>query len=489
MVMKLEELIHGLDGLEEYEIRGNAEAEIGHLSLDNRKCVKNSLFFAIRGLETDGHKYIAGAAKNGASAAVVEEFTQDEITQIKVPDSRRAMSLIAAQFYNRPAEGMSFIGVTGTNGKTSITFMIRHALNKKGVSVGLIGTSGIFINGERQNVNLKTSTTPDPIELQCILRAMRDRGVKSVVMEVTAQALYLRKVEGIVFDVGVFTNLTQDHLEFFGDMETYAAAKLKLFEPGRCKNAVVNIDDQLGRRAAVGAVSYALERSADIAAENIIYSGQGSVFDLVYKGQRYPASLKISGRFSVYNALAAFGALTAVGMDAQYALNALSEFPGVPGRFETPDMQGRPYSVVIDYAHTPDGLENILKAVRAYHKGRIITVFGCGGNRDSAKRPIMGEIAARYSDFCVITSDNPRYEEPMSIMRQIEKGLPEGFSRYKMLENRRSAILFAMENAREGDIIVIAGKGDEDYQEIGGVKHHFSDRETGASLLNENAHL
>lgn len=348
MVMKLEELIHGLDGLEEYEIRGNAEAEIGHLSLDNRKCVKNSLFFAIRGLETDGHKYIAGAAKNGASAAVVEEFTQDEITQIKVPDSRRAMSLIAAQFYNRPAEGMSFIGVTGTNGKTSITFMIRHALNKKGVSVGLIGTSGIFINGERQNVNLKTSTTPDPIELQCILRAMRDRGVKSVVMEVTAQALYLRKVEGIVFDVGVFTNLTQDHLEFFGDMETYAAAKLKLFEPGRCKNAVVNIDDQLGRRAAAGAVSYALERSADIAAENIIYSGQGSVFDLVYKGRRYPASLKISGRFSVYNALAAFGALTAVGMDAQYALNALSEFPGVPGRFETPDMQGRPYSVVID---------------------------------------------------------------------------------------------------------------------------------------------
>lgn len=487
--MKLEALLHGLDGLEEYSIKGNADKEIGHLTLDNRECVKGSLFFAIRGLETDGHKYIAGALKNGAEAAVVEEFTQDNITQIKVPDSRRAMSLMAAAFYGNPARGMSFLGVTGTNGKTSITFMLRHALNKTGASVGLIGTSGIYINGEKQNISIKTSTTPDPIELQYILRKMRDRGVKSVVLEVTAQALYLRKVEGILFDVGIFTNLTQDHLEFFGDMQTYAAAKLKLFEPGRCKKTVVNIDDETGRRAAAGAITYALDRDADIMAKNIAYSGQGSAFDLVYNGRSYPASLKISGRFSVYNALAAFGALTALGMKAEYALECLAEFSGVPGRFETPDMQGRPYSVVIDYAHTPDGLENILKAVRAYHKGRVITVFGCGGNRDTAKRPIMGGIAAQYSDFCVITSDNPRYEEPEEIMRQIEKGLPDGFDNYKMLENRRSAILFAMENAQAGDIIIIAGKGDEDYQEIGGVKHHFSDRETVASLLNENAHL
>ena len=487
--MKLEALLHGLDGLEEYSIKGNADKEIGHLTLDNRECVKGSLFFAIRGLETDGHKYIAGDLKNGAEAAVVEEFTQDNITQIKVPDSRRAMSLMAAAFYGNPARGMSFLGVTGTNGKTSITFMLRHALNKTGASVGLIGTSGIYINGEKQNISIKTSTTPDPIELQYILRKMRDRGVKSVVMEVTAQALYLRKVEGILFDVGIFTNLTQDHLEFFGDMQTYAAAKLKLFEPGRCKKTVVNIDDETGRRAAAGAITYALDRDADIMAKNIAYSGQGSAFDLVYNGRSYPASLKISGRFSVYNALAAFGALTALGMKAEYALECLAEFSGVPGRFETPDMQGRPYSVVIDYAHTPDGLENILKAVRAYHKGRVITVFGCGGNRDTAKRPIMGGIAAQYSDFCVITSDNPRYEEPEEIMRQIEKGLPDGFDNYKMLENRRSAILFAMENAQAGDIIIIAGKGDEDYQEIGGVKHHFSDRETVASLLNENAHL
>lgn len=487
--MKLEALLHGLDGLEEYSIKGNADKEIGHLTLDNRECVKGSLFFAIRGLETDGHKYIAGALKNGAEAAVVEEFTQDNITQIKVPDSRRAMSLMAAAFYGNPARGMSFLGVTGTNGKTSITFMLRHALNKTGASVGLIGTSGIYINGEKQNISIKTSTTPDPIELQYILRKMRDRGVKSVVMEVTAQALYLRKVEGILFDVGIFTNLTQDHLEFFGDMQTYAAAKLKLFEPGRCKKTVVNIDDETGRRAAAGAITYALDRDADIMAKNIAYSGQGSAFDLVYNGRSYPASLKISGRFSVYNALAAFGALTALGMEAEYALECLAEFSGVPGRFETPDMQGRLYSVVIDYAHTPDGLENILKAVRAYHKGRVITVFGCGGNRDTAKRPIMGGIAAQYSDFCVITSDNPRYEEPEEIMRQIEKGLPDGFDNYKMLENRRSAILFAMENAQAGDIIIIAGKGDEDYQEIGGVKHHFSDRETVASLLNENAHL
>lgn len=490
--MKLSELIKGLDkpeNPEKYEARGNIDCEIGHLCLDNRKCAKGSLFFAIRGLETDGHKYIGGAFANGAAAAVVEEFTDDALPQIKVRDSRRAMSLMAAAFCGYPAEDMNFLGVTGTNGKTSITFMARWVLNKMNISVGLIGTSGIYINNEKLNISISTSTTPDPIELQYILRQMKDRGVQTVVMEVTAQALHLRKVEGIVFDAGVFTNFTQDHLEFFGDMAVYERAKLMMFQPGRCKNAVVNIDDGTGRKAAKGAVTYALDRAADITAHDIEYTGRGSVFRLDYRGVSYSACLKISGRFSVYNALGAFGALIAIGVEPAFAIQALGEFPGVPGRFETPDMQGRPYSVVIDYAHTPDGLENILKAVRAYHKGRVITVFGCGGNRDTAKRPVMGEIAARYSDFCVITSDNPRFEEPAEIMRQIEKGIPEGYKSYKLLENRRAAIMYAMENAGPGDMIVIAGKGDEDYQEIGGTKRHFSDRETVAALLRENAHL
>ena len=479
-----------LKNIKVYETNGEIDGvEITSLTLDNRKCVPGSAFFAIRGLVNDGHKYIGGAAENGAAAVFVEEFTCDPVLQIKVADTRSAMSLAAAAFYGDPARRMHFIGVTGTNGKTSITFMLRAALESLGVKVGMIGTSGIYAGEKKVEIPISTSTTPDPIELQYILSVLADMGTETVVMEVTAQALHLRKVEDIYFDAGIFTNLTQDHLEFFKTMEIYAQAKKKLFEASRCAVAVINTDDALGAEIARDTdcrkVTYSVAGEADITAKNAAVHGMGCTFELHMGSYTALAKLCVSGIFNVYNALGAFGALTAIGYESQTALKALECYHGTPGRFETPDMKGKPYSVVIDYAHTPDGLENILRAVAAHKKGRLICVFGCGGNRDRKKRPIMGGIAARYSDFCVLTSDNPRYENPDMIIEEIASGIPTGYKAFVKIENRYQAIKYAMQNAGKDDIIVIAGKGDEDYQEIAGVKHHFSDREAVAQLLDE----
>lgn len=482
------ELCRLLETVDTIEIKGETKGiEITHLTLDNRNCRQGSMFFALRGLVTDGHRYIAGAKERGAVAAVVEEFTDDDIIQIKVNDSRSAMSVIAAAYNGFPAHDMRFLGVTGTNGKTSITFMIRQMLWQRGVKVGMIGTSGIYVGYEKLEIPISTSTTPDPIELQYILRVLKENGVDTVVMEVTAQALHLRKVEGINFISGVFTNLTQDHLEFFGTMEIYAAAKRKLFAGARCRYAVVNLDDEQGRLIAKETdcelLTYAAERPADLKAENIVLRAQSCEYELLYKQQSYKVQLPMTGLFNVYNSLGVIGAMLGYGMEIGEILSALAAFKGTPGRFETPNMHGEPFSVVIDYAHTPDGLENILKAVSGYKQGRLIAVFGCGGNRDTKKRAIMGAIAQKYSDYCVITSDNPRFEDPDEIIRQIVAGMDAGANDYCAVENRAKAIAKAMSMAQAGDVIVIAGKGDEDYQEICGVKHHFSDRETVEGLL------
>lgn len=478
-----------LKNIKVYETNGEIDdIVVEHLTLDNRKCRNGSVFFAIKGLVTDGHKYIGGAAQNGAVAVFVEEFTCDDVLQIKVRDTRSAMSLTAAAFYGNPAKKLDFIGVTGTNGKTSITYMLKQALKLQGKSVAVIGTSGIYANDEKLDIAITTSTTPDPIELQYILSVLVEKGIETVVMEVTAQALHLRKVEDIIYQAGIYTNFSQDHLEFFGTMEVYASAKKKMFIPGRCKCAVINIDDALGEEIAQGyegkMLTYSLKNDASLVAKNVEIKGQSSSFTLAYNQNEYPVTLKITGEFNIYNALGSIGALIGCGLDVCLAVKLLGAYTGTPGRFETPDMQGADFSVVIDYAHTPDGLENILKAVSQQKKGRVITVFGCGGDRDSLKRPIMGQIAAKYSDLAVITSDNPRFEEPMDIINQIAKGIPEGYDKCILMENRFNAIKYAMQNAQNGDIIVIAGKGDEDYQDIKGVKHHFSDREAVAEILN-----
>ena len=479
-----------LKNIKVYETNGEIDGvEITSLTLDNRKCVPGSAFFAIRGLVNDGHKYIGGAAENGAAAVFVEEFTCDPVLQIKVADTRSAMSLAAAAFYGDPARRMHFIGVTGTNGKTSITFMLRAALESLGVKVGMIGTSGIYAGEKKVEIPISTSTTPDPIELQYILSVLADMGTETVVMEVTAQALHLRKVEDIYFDAGIFTNLTQDHLEFFKTMEIYAQAKKKLFEASRCAVAVINTDDALGAEIARDTdclkVTYSVAGEADITAKNAAVHGMGCTFELHMGSYTALAKLCVSGIFNVYNALGAFGALTAVGYEPQTALRALECYHGTPGRFETPDMKGKPYSVVIDYAHTPDALENVLRTVRGFARGRVVTLFGCGGNRDKAKRPIMGEIAGRYSDFLIVTSDNPRNEEPMSIIESVVEGVNKSGCPHVVIEDRREAIKYALENAKEKDVIVLAGKGHENYQEIGGGKRHFDEKEIVAELLEE----
>ena len=470
-----------LKNIKVYETNGEIDGvEITSLTLDNRKCVPGSAFFAIRGLVNDGHKYIGGAAENGAAAVFVEEFTCDPVLQIKVADTRSAMSLAAAAFYGDPARRMHFIGVTGTNGKTSITFMLRAALESLGVKVGMIGTSGIYAGEKKVEIPISTSTTPDPIELQYILSVLADMGTETVVMEVTAQALHLRKVEDIYFDAGIFTNLTQDHLEFFKTMEIYAQAKKKLFEASRCAVAVINTDDALGSEIARDTdcrkVTYSVAGEADITAKNAAVHGMGCTFELHMGSYTALAKLCVSGIFNVYNALGAFGALTAIGYEPQTALKALECYHGTPGRFETPDMKGKPYSVVIDYAHTPDGLKNILPSIKKFTKGRLITLFGCGGNRDAGKRPIMGDVAAEYSDFLIVTSDNPRLEDPNAIINDILPGVKKHQTEYVVVPNRKEAIFYAVQHALPGDVVVLAGKGHEDYQETKGVKHPMDER-------------
>ena len=353
-----------LKSIKVYETNGEVDdIFVNHLTLNSKECTNNSIFFAIKGLVTDGHKYIGNAANNGAIAVFVEEFVNVDVLQIKVKDTRSAMSLVAGAFYGNPAKRLNFIGVTGTNGKTSITYMLKSALSAKGISVAVIGTSGIYANDKKLDIKISTSTTPDPIELQYILKVLADMDIDTVVMEVTAQALHLRKVEDICYDAGIFTNFSQDHLEFFGTMEVYANAKTKLFIPGRCKYSIVNIDDELGASIASGIkgqmLTYSLKRKADLMAVNVRLAVSGAEFDFVYKDECCPVKLKITGEFNVYNALGALGALISVGYSMRDAVDLLMLYQGTPGRFETPDMHGAEYSVVIDYAHTPDGLENI----------------------------------------------------------------------------------------------------------------------------------
>lgn len=484
--MVLKELLKDI----EFEATSDiSNLNIEHLTLDTRQAKAGSLYFAIRGLVTDGHRYLNQAKEKGATAAVVEEFMPVDIPQIKVRNTRLAMSLIASAFNNHPCKRLKFIGVTGTNGKTSITYIVRTIYEQLGVKTGVIGTSGIYINRDKLDVKIATSTTPDPIEMHEIYRIMVEQGVEVVIMEVTAQALYLYKVAGIVYDVGIFTNLTQDHLDFFGTLNTYKTAKKRLFEKGRTLNAVVNADDACGAEIIQennnNTISYAIRNNADLRAKNIEIFGQRCVYTLVYKNKEYPINLNITGIFNVYNTMAAIGSALCMGIDIETAIKGVEAFEGIAGRYETPDMQGKPYHVVIDYAHTPDGLENILKTIAQSKKNRVIAVFGCGGDRDAGKRPIMGKIAATYADWCVITSDNPRFEEPMKIIEDIVKGIPEEYKSYNILENRKEAIKFALQMAHKDDIILIAGKGDEDYQEIKGVKHPFNDKAVVRELLSE----
>lgn len=463
----------------EYKLlQGSVDTEIKKVEYDSRKVSENDAFLCITGFKTDGHKYALNAVKSGASVIFCEkeiEGIDENVTVIKFENTRKALAHIAAEFYGRPSERMNVVGVTGTNGKTTTTFLIKSVLDKIGHKTGIIGTIENRIGDE---VIPTERTTPESLELQELFKRMADEGCKDVVMEVSSHALDLHRVDEIRYNIGIFTNLTQDHLDYHITMENYKIAKSLLFE--RCLSSVINIDDEAGdfmvSKSKGRVITFAIDKKADLQAENIHISADGVKFTLDYEGEEYPVSLNTPGKFSIYNALGAIGACILMGIDMNTIIEGLSKNKGVSGRFQTVRSK-RGFNAIVDYAHTPDGLENILKTAKEFVKGRIITVFGCGGDRDRTKRPIMGEIAGIYSDYCVITSDNPRTEDPARILDDVEPGTKKSGCEYIKIVDRREAINYAVKMAKEGDVVVVAGKGHENYQIFADKTIHFDDVE------------
>ena len=480
--MKLSELLQGIRILES---NVDFEMNIEAVAYDSRKVTEGSLFVAITGFASDGNRFIPMALEKGAAVVVTAKKPTQEVPYVLVDNDRYALAMIGTNFYGHPAKSMTMIGVTGTNGKTSVTLLLKHVLEKTlGAKVGLIGTMENLVGDE---VIPTERTTPESFELQGLFARMRDAGCTHVVMEVSSHALTLDRVGGVHFDVAAFTNLTEDHLDFHKTMEAYCDAKAELF--GRCDRAVINADDpyapKMIAKALCPVTTYSL-RDGILRAENLQLHAEGISFDAVIGDTVTTVSLGIPGKFTVYNAMAVLGIANALNIKMSDAAAALATAMGVKGRIEVVPTPGTPYSVLIDYAHTPDGLENVLTAVKGFCKGRVIAVFGCGGDRDPIKRPIMGRIGVTESDFAIITSDNPRTEDPMAIIEDILKGVNEKMGDYIVVSERRNAIRYAMDIAKKDDIIILAGKGHETYQEICGVKYHLDEREEVAAHLAES---
>ena len=477
--MKLKEL---LEGVETTCCTAALEQEIGDIRYDSRSVAPGDLFVAVPGFAVDGHRFIPMAREKGAAAVVCETPPETDIPYIQVKNSRLALALISANYFGHPARRMKFIGVTGTNGKTTTTYLLKHVLEQtRSARVGLIGTIQNLI-GPR--VIETERTTPESYELQKLFYEMAEAGCTHVVMEVSSHALALDRVAGVHFDVGMFTNLTQDHLDFHKTMEAYRDAKAILFR--MCDMGVYNADDpaseQLMATADCKALTYGKGENAQLRAVSPELYSDHVEFIAQHGPAEVPVTLGIPGGFTVDNALCVLGASLALGISLEDAAKALKDAQGVKGRVEVVPTPGTDYTVLIDYAHTPDSLENVLKSVRGYCKGRLIAVFGCGGDRDATKRPIMGEIGARLSDIAVVTSDNPRTEDPHQIIQDILTGIPDQ-SGCVVVENRRAAIEKAMELAAKDDIIVLCGKGHETYQIIGTEKTHLDEREEVARIL------
>ncbi|MCL2399271.1 MAG: UDP-N-acetylmuramoyl-L-alanyl-D-glutamate--2,6-diaminopimelate ligase [Defluviitaleaceae bacterium] len=483
--MKFDVIMQGID----YEIvqQSALNDNIESIALDSRQVKEKGMFICLRGLQVDGHTFIENVAQKGASVVVIDreqEFYPPNLTVCKVLDARKSLSYIAANFYGRPADKLRLFGVTGTNGKTSVTYIMESVLRRIG-DPGLIGTVGISIKGKKLNIPFATSTTPDPPELQQIFQHMLDNGGQDVVMEVSSHALALHKMEGLFFEAAMFTNLTQDHLDFHGTMENYLAAKAKLF--GQCRYGVVNGDDKYSPQImTIGNcekwITYGIDSDCDIRALHIKHMPEGSSFDIEIEGVLENFYLPVKGKFNIYNALAAIGAALAVGISVEHIKSGLAAFEGVPGRIQSvPNDKG--FHVLVDYAHSPDGLVNIINAVRAFTTGQVITLFGCGGDRDKEKRPIMGRIAGELSDHCILTSDNPRSEPPKAIIDRIEEGVKDTSCSYDTFVDRRDAIFKGVAMLKSGDALIIAGKGHEDYQIIGDQTLHFDDVEIAKEAL------
>ena len=478
--MKLKDLITGIPAV---QVCAPDELEITGVSYDSRLTKPGDLFVAITGYALDGHAYIPAAVKNGAVCVVCERPPQEEIPYVLVPHSRRALAVLGVNWFDHPAEKMTMTAVTGTNGKTSTTYLLKAVLEQAlGAKVGLIGTNQNMIGHE---VLETERTTPECFELQKLFRQMLDAGCTHVVMETSSHALYEGRTHGIRFDVGIFTNLTQDHLDFHETMENYCDAKAILFQNSAA--AVCNADDpwteRLLRNAACDTLLYSVQADSDLKAEDVELAADHVAFTAVTKAERVPIRVGIPGGFMVYNTLDVLGAALKLGVPLEKSAEILATVPHVKGRVEVVPTPGKDYTVLIDYAHSPDGLENVLKSVRGFAKGRTVAVFGCGGDRDRTKRPKMGRIAAELADFVIVTSDNPRTEEPDAIIREILAGMEGSTTPYVVVTDRVEAIHYAMDNAQPGDVITLCGKGHETYQVVGHEKRHMDEREIVAEHL------
>lgn len=473
-----------LNNVEVINVEGT-DRDINKLSYNTADVTEGSLFFCIIGMKTDGHIFAGKAVECGATALVISEDVDvsGDVTLIRVNDTRKAMSQISSNFYGNPSANMNITGITGTNGKTTSTFMLRSILKEFGKKTGLMGTIYNIFDNEIEEAK---RTTPESMDLHNMLSRMRNKNVEECIMEVSSHSLELNRVYGIKFKVGIFTNLTQDHLDFHITMENYFKAKMKLFE--NCENAVVNIDNEYGKRICekvkCNIITYGIQERADVYAQDIKITGEGTSFMLGYNNKAYPVKLHLPGKFNVYNALSCAAAAIILGVPMQKIIKGLSSLEKVPGRSEKINSK-KGVTIVIDYAHSPDGIINILKTAREYTEKRLITLFGCGGDRDKGKRPLMGEAAGKLSDFCIVTSDNPRTEEPMDIINDILPGINRTGCSYVIMEDRRKAIAYALSIGEAGDVIVIAGKGHETYQVLKNKTIHFDEREIIHELLKE----
>lgn len=489
--MQIKKLIEVLSGA---EVDGPVDRDVIAIHYDSRRVTPESLFVALPGLKTDGHKFIEHAVKRGAAAVLVEKPVTAirRATVIRVPDAREAMARLAAQFHGHPDRRMKVIGITGTNGKTTTAFMVQHILKEAGIKTGLIGTVRYEI-GER--VIPASRTTPEAVELHEMMAQMVRQNCGAVVMEVSSHSLDQKRVLGIDFDVVVFTNLTQDHLDYHKTMDNYFEAKSILFKSlssnGKIGMAVINVDDPRGRELVAmplkaAKLTYGIENEAMVRGRMLAVNCVGLKFEVATPKGEDRISLPLFGRYNVANALGALGACMTLGVKLPTMARALKSLPAVPGRLERVDC-GQPFQVFVDYAHTDDALKNMLTTLRESTTKRLLVCFGCGGNRDTRKRELMGRVASQLADFSVLTSDNPRKEEPRAIISQIEEGFSDAGSagKYEVVEDRREAISRVLAMAEEGDIVVIAGKGHETYQEFADTVISFDDREVAREYLTQ----
>lgn len=471
-------VIRDVIGEYQCEYSGDLEVDVSDVTCDSRNVKRGSLFFCITGFKSDGHDYGEMAVQKGAAALVVSKHLDVPVPQILVKDEREAMAVLSSNFFGRPQEQMTMVGITGTNGKTTTTYLCADIAKILGKKVGIIGTICNLIMDEQIK---SANTTPESVELFRLLRRMRDARIEVVFMEVSSHSLCLKRVFGIKYDIGVITNLTQDHLDFHKTMEEYARAKAILLESS--VTSIINGDDKwkdtMIEAASGKVITYGLEQSNDVYAGNIKANAFSNSFNLHILNEIVKMNINIPGKFSIYNAICASVICSELGYSKEIISDGLEKTTGVAGRCQV--LKSEPYTIILDYAHTPDGLLNILSTFKGF--GRIVCLFGCGGDRDPIKRPIMGEIAGNNSDFVVLTSDNPRFEDPMSIIEMAEDGLKKTGCEYIVIEDRKSAIVYAIQNAKDGDIIVLAGKGHETYQDIKGVKHDFDEVKIVGELI------